>query len=192
MELTLDCQKRPETAKPNALRRSGRIPAVLYGHRGTESVALTVDAKAAELLLRRASVNNTLVQLNIPDLPWSGQTLLREVQTHPWKSKLYHLSFFAVAANVKITVRVPLHFVGHAPGIVQGGALDTVLTELELNCLPGNIPEAIEVDVSSLGIGDAIHVNELKLPEGVEVLGEPDRVVVSVLHGSGGAPSEAS
>jgi large subunit ribosomal protein L25 len=186
MELTLECQKRPEGSKPNALRRQGLLPAVLYGHKGAESVALTIDAKAAETLLRKASVNNTLVQLDIKDLPWRGKTLIREVQTHPWRNYVYHLSFFSVAAQESLQVTVPLHFVGTAIGVKnEGGTLDTVLTELEVACAPDNIPETIEVDVSNLRVGDALHVNQLKLPTGIEVLGEGDRIVVSVL-GTGG------
>jgi len=182
MELTVECQKRAEGSKPNALRQAGRIPAVLYGHNGTESVALTLDSKTAITLVRKASINNTLIQVNVPDLSWSGKALLREVQAHPWKSGiLYHLSFFSVAAQDSITVDVPLHFVGEAPGVKAGGALDTVLTELQVQCAPENIPEGIEVDVSGLNVGDALHVHELVLPKGVEVVGEPERVVVSVL-----------
>lgn len=98
MELTLECKARDPQAKPNALRRQGLLPAVLYGHNGTESVSLTVDQKAAEILLRQAVVNTTVIDLQIPDLPWQGKALVRQVQTHPWKSSLYHLSFFAVKA----------------------------------------------------------------------------------------------
>jgi large subunit ribosomal protein L25 len=95
MELTVECQKRPEGSKPNALRREGKIPAVLYGHNGTESVALTIDAKTVELLLKRAAVKKTPIQLSIPELPWTGKTVLQEIQAHPWKRSIYHLSFFA-------------------------------------------------------------------------------------------------
>jgi large subunit ribosomal protein L25 len=182
MELTVECQKRAEGSKPNALRQAGRIPAVLYGHNGTESVALTLDNKTAITLVRSASLNNTLIQVNVPDLPWKGKALLREVQAHPWKTGiLYHLSFFSVAAQDSLAVDVPLHFVGDSPGVKAGGALDTVLTELHVQCAPADIPEGIEIDVSNLNVGDALHVHELVLPKGVEALGEPDRVVVSVL-----------
>lgn len=99
MELTIDAQKREEGSKPNALRRSGRIPAVLYGHKGAESDSLTVDAKTAERLVQQASINKTPIQLNISDLGWNGRTLLREVQAHPWKGNIYHLSFFAVSGD---------------------------------------------------------------------------------------------
>lgn len=181
MELTVECQKRSDRSKAKALRRDGLVPAVLYGHQGAESVSLTLDAKTAQTLVRKASVNNTLIQVKVPDLSWSGKALLREVHTHPWKGFLYHLSFFSVAAQDSLLVDVPLSFIGEAPGVEEGGALDTVLTDLQVQCAPGDIPEAIEVDVSSLEIGSSIHVHELALAKGIEVMGEPERVVVSVL-----------
>ena len=182
MELTVDCKKRPEGSKPNALRRGGQIPAVLYGHKGTESIALTLDARAAETLVRKSSLNNTLIKINAPDVPWSGKALLREVQSHPWKRNIYHLSFFSVSASDKLEVTVPIHFVGTALGAKQeGGSVDTVLNELEVSCTGDSIPDAIEVDITNMNIGDAIRVSELPLPPGVVALGEGDRVVVSIL-----------
>lgn len=96
MPLTIDCQKRPEGSKPRALRRDGKIPATLYGHNGTESIQLVVNAKEAEFLVRDAAVNKSVIDVSIPDLSWNGKAVLREVQTHPWKGALYHLSFFNV------------------------------------------------------------------------------------------------
>jgi large subunit ribosomal protein L25 len=96
MSLTIECQKRPEGSKPNALRREGLVPANLYGHNGTESIHLTVDAKAAQFLLRDAVVRKSEIEVNIPDLKWSGKALIQEVQAHPAKGFLYHLSFLAV------------------------------------------------------------------------------------------------
>ncbi|GAB4374449.1 MAG: 50S ribosomal protein L25/general stress protein Ctc [Elainellaceae cyanobacterium] len=186
MELTVECQKRPEGSKSNTLRREGRLPAVLYGHDGANSVSLTMDAKDAEILVRKASLNNTLIRLNVADLPWSGQALLREVQAHPWRGNLYHLSFFSIGSQATVQVTVPLHFTGTPVGVkTEGGALDTVLTELEVSCAPGSIPETIEIDVSDMRIGDALHVNELALPAGVEVVGEAERVVASILGRAG-------
>lgn len=193
MQITVECQKRPEGSKPNALRRTGLIPAVLYGHKGTESIELTLKAKSAELLLRDASVNNTLIQLNIPDLAWSGKTLLREVQAHPWKKSLYHLSFFAVEAHGDLEVEVPLHFVGEAVGVKQeGGLLDPVLTQIQVRCSADKIPDSVEINVSELHLGDKLHINELVLPAGVTALGEPDQVVVSVLQSRTEADETAS
>lgn len=188
MELTIECQKRPEKSNPNTLRRNGIIPAVLYGHNGAESVSLTMNAKSAETLLKKASVNNTIIDLNIPELSWRGKTLLREVQTHPAKGFIYHLSFFSVAAQKSVEVEIPLHFVGEAVGVkLNGGMLDPVMTELQVQCPPDQIPDTIEIDVSALKVGDALHIRELPLPAGVTAIGDPNQVVVSVLRLQGDA-----
>lgn len=96
MSFTIECKKRPEGTKPNALRREGLIPANLYGHNGAESISLVVNAKEAYTLLGKAKANNTVIDVTIPDLSWNGKAVIREVQAHPWKRTLYHLSFFSV------------------------------------------------------------------------------------------------
>ncbi len=96
MTTTIECKTRPDGIKPNALRREGLIPANLYGHQGAESVSLTVAEKDALLLLRKVSINDTVIDVNIPDLSWQGKAVIREAQIHPWKKELYHLSFFHV------------------------------------------------------------------------------------------------
>jgi large subunit ribosomal protein L25 len=181
MQVTVECRKRPEGSKPNALRRQGLIPAALYGHNGTESVSLTLAEKDAYFLLRQASVNNTLVDLQIPDLPWNGKALIREVQSHPWKKTLYHLSFFSVATHDRVEVSVPLNVVGLAPGVKAGGILEQMLTELRVQCAPNLIPESIEIDISNLQIGDHSQVSDLVLPEGVVSVDEPNTTVLSIL-----------
>ncbi|MBX9254588.1 50S ribosomal protein L25/general stress protein Ctc [Desmonostoc muscorum CCALA 125] len=182
MAITVECQKRPEGSKPKALRRSGEIPANLYGHKGTESISLTINAKTVERLLKRASVNNTLIDLNVTDVPWRGKALLRELQIHPAKGTPYHLSFFAVAGHGDTNVEVRLRFVGEAVGVKQeGGVLDTTVTELQVSCAPENIPEFIEIDVSNLKIGDNLHISDISFPDGVTPLAESERVLVSVL-----------
>jgi large subunit ribosomal protein L25 len=181
MEISLECQKRPEGSKPKALRRQGAIPAVLYGHKGTESVSLTLNEKDASVLLRQASVNNTLIDLKVPDMPWNGKVLIREVQAHPWKRTLYHLSFFSVAANETVEVSAPVNIVGEAPGVkIGGGILDHVLTELKVECIPGDIPESIDVDVSEMEIGTTLQVKDLILPKGVTVLDDSENTVLSI------------
>ncbi|MEO1429768.1 MAG: 50S ribosomal protein L25/general stress protein Ctc [Cyanobacteria bacterium J06633_8] len=199
MEMTVECKKRPEGSKTKALRRSGEIPANLYGHKGTESISLIVETKTVERLLRKASVNNTLIDLKVADIPWEGQTLLREVQAHPATGKPYHLSFFAVAGHGKMTVEVPFNFVGDSVGVKQeGGILDTVITQMQLNCLPENIPDSIDIDISNLKVGDSLHVNQIVLPKGVTLTAESEEVVVSVLppqvsantEGEGGTEAE--
>ncbi|MFB2976624.1 50S ribosomal protein L25/general stress protein Ctc [Microseira sp. BLCC-F43] len=182
MELTVESKKREAGTKPNALRRSGLIPAVLYGHKGVESVALTVDAKVAERLLEKASVNNTVIDLNVADMGWSGKTLLREVQIHPWKRFPYHLSFFAIAAHGPIDVEVRLHFVGEATGVKNsGGVLDTVITQLQVRCAPDKIVDSIEINVSTLEVGSSLYVRDIILPEGVTALTDGEQTVVTVV-----------
>ncbi|MDZ7957931.1 MAG: 50S ribosomal protein L25/general stress protein Ctc [Aulosira sp. DedQUE10] len=192
MPLTVECQKRPEGSKSKALRRSGEIPANLYGHKGTESISLTINAKTVERLLKTASVNNTLIDLNVTDVPWRGKALLRELQVHPAKGTPYHLSFFAVAGHGETNVKVPLRIVGNAVGVKQeGGFLDTVITELQVSCLPENIPDVIEIDVSNMQIGDSLRIHELVLPQGVTPLSEAEQVVVSVSQPQISAAAEA-
>ncbi|HBL62971.1 MAG TPA: 50S ribosomal protein L25 [Cyanobacteria bacterium UBA8803] len=190
MELTVECQKRPEGSKPKALRRAGIIPATLYGHKGAESVALTVNAKTAETLLKKAAVNNSLIQVNIPDLPWSGKALLREVQTHPWKNSLYHISFFSVAAHDTIEVVVPLNLVGQAAGVKSGGVLERLITELKVECAPDRIPESIDVDISNLQIGENLHIHQLVLPEGITVKEDPEKTVLTIVAPASGVVEE--
>lgn len=99
MSLSIECQKRPEDIKPNALRRDGLLPATLYGHNGTESMQLVVDQKEAAFLLRDVTVNETEIELKIPDFSWNGMAVVKEIQAHPWKRNLLHLSFFSVKPN---------------------------------------------------------------------------------------------
>ena len=188
MELTIECQKREPGSKPRALRRSGLIPANLYGHKGTESISLTLKAKIVETLLKRNVVNNTLIDLNIPEIPWRGKTLLREAQIHPAKGWPYHLSFFAVAAHGNLDIEVPLHFIGESVGVkLEGGILDTIIMALKVQCEPDKIPEGIEVNVSNLHVGDSIRIEELELPQGVTTIVDSDQIVVSVLGRESGA-----
>lgn len=192
MELTVEGQKRLEGTKPKALRREGRIPANVYGHKGTESISLTVDAKTVERLLKKASVNNTIVDLNVTDIPWRGKTLLREVQTHPAKGFIYHVSFFAVSAQESVDVEVPLHFVGDPVGVKQeGGMLDPVLTQMQVRCAPDSIPDQIEINVSNLHVGESIQVHDIVLPQGVAALIDPGQTVVTLLSPQRQADTEA-
>lgn len=181
MELSIECKTRSPQSKPKAMRREGVIPAVLYGHNGAESVSLSLDAKAADYLVRNASVNNTLVQVNVSDMPWKGKAIIREVHTHPAKGHLYHLSFFSVAAQDSLEVTVPIHFVGDAVGVIEErGVLDTPLNELQVRCDPANIPEYIEVNISNLKVGDNLHISDIDLPKGVEPAIDADRTLASV------------
>ena len=181
MPVTVECQKRAEGSKPRALRREGFLPATLYGHNGAESMMLTIKTKDAQNLLKEASLNNTLVDVQVPEMSWNGKALIREVQSHPWKRTLYHLSFFAVAAQDTIDVVIPINLVGEAPGQKSGGIMEQQMNELQLQCKPDSIPEDIEVDISTLEIGSTVLVKDLKVPEGVTIAAEPDTTVLTLV-----------
>lgn len=193
MELSIQCSKRDNAVNPRALRREGLLPAVLYGHNGTESVSLTVNGREAERLVRSASINNTLIDVNVPDMPWRGKALLREVQTHPWKSQLYHISFFSVAAQDSIEVVVPVNYTGTAKGVKdEGGTLDVIVSELAIRCAPGAIPEVLDVDVSALGVGENLHISDVTLPAGVEASAETNKTLVTVAGRRAAEPDAAT
>lgn len=178
---TISAQTREGRGKGAARtsRREGRIPGVLYGH-GEESVPLSVDAGELQKLVHTISVENTILDLDLGGgEPY--KVLIRELQRHPFRDEFVHIDFFHVAMDEKIQVEVPIVLLGTPTGVKnKGGILDHQLRELEVFCLPGSIPEKVEIDVSHLDIGDSIHVNEIQLPD-VEVLTELDRAVVAVL-----------
>jgi len=161
------------------LRTSGRIPGVVYGKR-RDPQSIQLDPSALERLLRGSGAGlNTLIDLSV-----GGRTdtvLVKELQRHPVGGEFWHVDFYQVDLTRKITVSVPIHFIGKARGVEFGGILDHPLRELEVECLPRAIPEFVEVDVSSLEIGQAIHVSELHLPEGVEVKTDGTLPVASVV-----------
>lgn len=181
MNISAECKSRPEGTKPRALRREGLIPATMYGHDGANSISLTIPAKEAQLLLREAAVNNTLIDLKIPDIPWKGKALIREVQAHPWKRTLNHLSFFTVAADQQVQIVVPVVVVGQDAATADGGIVEQIMTELNISCAADRIPESIEIDVSSFEVGNTLHVGEIALPKGAEVLDDPERTAISVV-----------
>lgn len=178
---TISARTREGTGKGAARssRREGRIPGVLYGH-GEESVSLSVDANELQKLVHSISIENTIVDLDIgKGEPY--KVLIREVQRHPFRDEFIHIDFFHVAMDEKIQVEIPIVLIGTPTGVKnKGGVMDHQLRELEVFCLPGNIPEKVEIDVSNLDIGDSIHVSDIQLPD-VEVLTDLDRSVVAVL-----------
>jgi len=177
-----ECQTRPQDSKPKVLRRQGYIPAVLYGHQGSQSLSLMAKAKDVEKLLKEASINNTLVNVTISDQSWNGKALIREVQTHPWRPDIYHISLFAVVAQESVEVVVPIHLNGEPQGVKEGGVLDQLITELTIECPPNQIPDVIDVDVTPMEIGTTLHIGELDLPEGVTASDDPERTVLTILE----------
>lgn len=201
MAVTANLAARPrsETGKGvnRKLRASGRVPAVVYGH-GEETRSLTVDAHELERLLATVRVESTLIELSIEGERAPVRALVRELQTHPYREDVLHIDFYQIHAGEALTVEVPIRLVGASPGVRAGGIMQHALTELEIRCMPDQIPELLEVDVSALEIGDSIHVSDIALPEGIEVLVDAERSVCSVIpptvaaaEGEEAAPAEA-
>jgi large subunit ribosomal protein L25 len=162
------------------LRRSGKIPAVLYGPK-TQAVALELDRK--DFSTRVALLQGShLVRLksSVPALA-EKVALVKEMQFHPISGDVTHADLYEVDLAAKIQVQVPLRFVGKAAGVTRGGILQPIVREVEVECLPMDIPGFFNVDVSALDIGDSIHVEEIQMPADVNLVFESNFAVVTVV-----------
>lgn len=178
---TLSAEARTETGKGVArkLRAAGRVPGVVYGH-GREAQALSLNARELEKLLSSFAAGSTVVELTLGSA--TTNTLIREVQRHPFKKQILHVDFMELVAGEKVIVDIPLVFVGVPEGVrTGGGLLEQMLHSIEINVDPSNIPNHVDVDVSQLIMGHSLHVRDLKLPEGVEVLTDEDATVCAVI-----------
>ena len=163
------------------LRGSGRVPAVIYG-RQAKPQNLEVSAKEFGDLIHHSASENLLVDLSVEnDVRAKRLALVQEIQHYPLDGKVLHVDFHEVAENEKVTVQVPVETVGEAAGVKNsGGVLEHILFKLKVRSLPKDLPEQIIIDVSSLELGKAIHIGEIKLSDGVEILGDKNIPVVSV------------
>lgn len=180
----LKAELRETTGKGAArrLRRDGKIPAVVYG-RGEETRPLTLDAHDFQVLVKHHSLDTTLVDLEIDGdgkKAETVQTLVVEVQAHPYKREVLHVDFQHIHEGERVTIEVPINLVGTPEGVREGGVLQQVMHVVELECAVEAIPEAFEVDVGELLIGDSIHISDLVVPAGVELHVDPKRTVCTV------------
>jgi large subunit ribosomal protein L25 len=179
---TLKALRRDETGKESAkrLRTSGRIPAVVYG-KESESFGISVDQVEAEHLFYNISVENTIVQLEVDGEDEPIPALIREIQSYPHKSGVIHVDFYRIQKGVALELNIPVHLEGVPVGVKEsGGVLEQIINELRVKCIPSKIPESIDIEVADLEVGDAIHVYDLELGEGVEILVDPQRTVCTV------------
>jgi large subunit ribosomal protein L25 len=179
-EYKLAAENRADAGKGAArrLRAAGRVPAVLYGH-GTKPRSLSVDAREFGHALRTDAGTNVLLELEV------GRTrhlaLAKEIQRHPVRGTFIHVDFIVVRRGEKVQVTVPVHLVGEAPGVREGGIADQDLYQVRVEAEVTAVPDVVEADVSGLGIGDVLRVGELKAPEGATILEDPEASVVSVV-----------
>jgi large subunit ribosomal protein L25 len=168
IEVTATTRSMQGTGASRRLRKAGKVPGIVYGADQPAQV-IELDHNALYLQMRQEAFHASILSMAV-----GGKTervLLRQVQMHPWKPQVLHVDFQRVAANQKIHMKVPLHFKNAdiAPGVkVAGGVVQHVMSDLEISCLPDDLPEFIEVDLSNLQLGHSIHLADLTLPKGVE------------------------
>jgi large subunit ribosomal protein L25 len=183
-ELTIDVQKRENTGKGHnrRARSGGLIPAVVYGG-GKDSVSIQIDRKSMLDLMKKAGSENPIYLLKLTDSGGERHAMIREVQIDPISRQVLHIDFQRVLMDQKVRVQVPVELVGVAYGVkTQSGVLDFVTREVQVECLPGDIPKQVELDVTEIHAGHHAEARDLKLPNGVTLLDEPDKVIISITH----------
>jgi large subunit ribosomal protein L25 len=176
----LSASTRRDTGKGAArtLRRDGKVPGIIYGH-AREPLALEIPTRELQKLLDTISAESTVIDLAFDGK--SARTLIREIQRHPFKKEILHVDFQELVAGEKVTVDIPIVLVGVPEGVrLSGGVLDQTLRELTIKVDPSNIPNHIDVDVTALQIGGSVHVREMNIPEGVEVMDDEDATICVV------------
>src|SRR5213595_3944744 len=161
------------------IRFRGKVPAVIYGH-GRDTQALELEAKALEKALTGVEPASTIIELAV-DGKAAVKTLIREIQRHSIRPDIIHVDFYEIHAAEKVRLKIPVHLVGSPDGVRNaGGVLDQVTREVEIEVLPENIPDRVELDVTTLKIGDSLHVRELTIPN-AKILTEADLTIATVV-----------
>ncbi|MDR9436714.1 MAG: 50S ribosomal protein L25/general stress protein Ctc [Thiohalophilus sp.] len=175
-DFVLQAESRSDQGKgaSRRLRRTGRVPAVMYGA-GKDPAMLSLDHDELVNQLKNEAFFSSILTVKVGNN--EDQVILKDLQRHPGKPYILHMDLLRVSANEAIRVQVPLHFMNEekCPGVKEGGVITHNLTEVEVSCLPKNLPEYIELDLAELDIDQTVHMSELKLPEGVEL--------VELMHG---------
>ena len=181
---TLNVRKRVRMGKSGAraIRKEGNVPAILYG-KGEEPLALVINPGDLKQALLTEAGENTLLEIVVENESEKIKklSLLREIQYDYITSKPIHFDFQTLDVKKKIAVNVPVVITGRSKGVKEGGILEEILREISVECLPTDIPNSYEVDVTELEIGDSIHVNTLEITEGVQILNDDDETIVTVL-----------
>ncbi len=182
-EILLEAKIRNEIKKNKIkkMRRGGVLPAVVY-KKGQETIPLSLSDKDMEKVLHTSAGGNVIINLKVlqNDKVEGKTVIIKEIQRDPIKGDILHVDFNEISLTEMLKVSIPVAARGEAAGVKEGGILEHIMWELEVECLPTQIPERIEVEVSGLKIGDSIHVKDVKFPEGVKVLNDPELTLISV------------
>ncbi|NPV28817.1 MAG: 50S ribosomal protein L25/general stress protein Ctc [Firmicutes bacterium] len=182
--ITLHARPRARGTKGSLkkLRRERMLPGVVYG-KEAGNLLVQVPTQALANILATHSIGGTLINLEISDgeAPKSYLVMIREVQREPLRQELLHVDFYQVSLTEEIETEIPVHLVGEAPGVKEGGVLQHMLREVTVSCLPTQLPERIDADISGLGIGDQLTVADLQVPPGVKIVDDPESIIVLVV-----------
>ena len=162
------------------VRADGMVPAVFYGH-GIDPLSLSIDAKTFRSVIHGEAGTNVILQLKIDGKKGNHTAIIKEIQRHPIKDYFFHIDFLKIAMDEKIQAKIPVNVVGEAIGAREGGVLQHGLWEIEVEALPADLPENIEIDVSDLGIGGSVRIADLAVGEEVTILTDSEETVVSVV-----------
>jgi len=181
-QINLSAQQRQERGKNEArrLRAAGKVPGILYGPGVEGALSVTVDGKELDRALHTHAGGNVLVNLDVTG-DKKRTVMFKEVLRHPLRGTVQHIDLLEVQMDHKIAVDVPVHIVGKAAGIAFGGIVQHETRKLRIECLPSDIPDSIEVDITPLAVGHSFHVRDISLREGLQALDEADLTVVSVV-----------
>ncbi|MGD8846322.1 MAG: 50S ribosomal protein L25/general stress protein Ctc [Desulfobacteraceae bacterium] len=180
IELTAETRKTKGNSPARALRRAGRVPAILYG-RDTDSVMLSIGANDMETVMKEGSVGQSIFNLAIDGGKNTRAAMIKELQTDPLSQNLLHIDFYEVSMDRKLKVNVPVTTTGKSVGVELGGMLQIIRRELEVFCLPNAIPQEITIDITDLDIGNSVHVEDITLEGDVEIPHDVNFTVLTVL-----------
>ena len=181
IELKANIRNSVGKGQARALRRAEKIPAVLYGPE-TEPVLLSVEIINLEKALKKSTASQALLNLTIlNDKNTSRPAMIKELQTHPVSRNYLHIDFYEISMDRKIRVKVPVVVKGKSRGVEEGGILQIIRRKLEILCLPTEIPETIEIDITDLDIGDSIHVKEIPVEGDIEIPADVNFTVITIV-----------
>jgi large subunit ribosomal protein L25 len=182
MKITAEAREDAGKGTARRLRQAGRIPAVLYGH-GRNGLSLSLDAHEISQLLSKPGARTNILELEVMEGKTSSKRniLIKEIQEHPYRENILHMDLFEVAMDKEISVMVPIETVGTPEGVIMGGILEMKRRQLEVFCLPGNIPDTITIDISHLEVGDAVHVASIEAPEDVQIPYDMNFTILTVV-----------
>jgi len=180
IEIPIELRDASDKRAVGRLRRNGNLPGVFYGPK-VDAVPLQVNKR--ELLKSISNLGEShLIRMKSTSSALQDKVaLIKEIQVHPVTGEILHMDFYEVDLEQKLTVKVPLRFVGKSEGVVKGGILQPVVREVEVECLPSDIPPSLDVDVAPLDIGGTLHVSTLPMPEGVVAIYDTDFTLVTVV-----------